>query len=877
MSASELPRTFDAAAAEQRYYAWWEESGFFTPSPDDPGEPYCIVIPPPNVTGSLHMGHAMDNTLQDILIRYKRMDGFNTVWIPGTDHAGIATEMMVTRKLKAQGVERLALGREAFLEKVWEWKAEYGNTITTQLRRLGVSCDWSRERFTMDEGLSRAVRQVFVNLYEQGLIYKGERLINWDPAGRTVLSDLEVEYDEAHQSELWSFAYPLSDGSGEIVVATTRPETMLGDTAIAVNPADERYQHLIGKTVRHPILDREIPIIGDSILVDMAFGTGAVKVTPAHDPNDYEVGLRHDLPFITLFDETATVNAAGGPYAGQDRFEARENIKSRLAELGLDRGTEAHTMRIGRSQRTGAIVEPMISKQWFVRMKPLAGPALAAVENGSTNFVPKQWENTYFTWMRNIRDWCISRQLWWGHRIPAWECADCGEQTVAIQDPTACAHCEGVKLIQDPDALDTWFSSALWPFSVFGWPDKTPELDTWYPGAVLVTGFDIIFFWVARMIFSGVHHMGAPPFKDVCIHGLLRDEHGQKMSKTKGNVIDPLEAIDEHGCDAFRFTLAQATVQGRDPHWNPRLPDASARFVNKIWQAFRFASLNLEDYDAAAVAEPSVYDRWILVRTGAAAARVRDALDTYRFNDAATEIHAFIWGEFCDWYLELSKPAMKAGGPARAAAQQTLVTVLAAIARLIHPVMPFLSEELWQRLPDAVKSGVETVMLAPYPHADDFPQDDAILSEVAFVQQAIVGLRKLKNDMELSPRVELALQVRGERTDTLAAHLGGLSHMARVVSITPSDERPLASATVPVPGAEIFVPLAGLVDLDAERSRLDAELQKVDKDIRDLTKRLGNPGFVDRAPPDVVQRFRDKLVAAQARREQLAAAREALS
>ena len=878
MSATELPRTFDAAAAEQRYYSWWESSGFFTPSPDDPGEPYCIVIPPPNVTGSLHMGHAMDNTLQDILIRYKRMDGFNTLWVPGTDHAGIATEWVVTRKLKAEGIDRLELGREKFLEKVWEWKAESGNTITTQLRRLGVSCDWSRERFTMDEGLSKAVRQVFVNLYEQGLIYKGERLINWDPVGQTVLSDLEVEYDDAYQSELWSFAYPLSDGSGEIVVATTRPETMLGDTAIAVNPADERYQHLIGQTVKHPLLEREIPIIGDSILVDMAFGTGAVKVTPAHDPNDYEVGLRHDLPFITIFDKAAVINEHGGAYQGLDRFEARKRIKAELAELGLDRGAKAHTMSIGRSQRSGAIVEPMISSQWFVRMKPLAGPALAAVENGATNFVPKQWENTYFTWMRNIKDWCISRQLWWGHRIPAWECGACGQHTVATEDPTACAHCGSADLQQDSDALDTWFSSALWPFSVFDWPNRTDELAKWYPTAVLVTGFDIIFFWVARMIFSGIHHMGSPPFKDVCIHGLLRDEHGQKMSKTKGNVIDPLEAIDEHGCDAFRFTLAQATVQGRDPHWNPRLPEANARFVNKIWQAFRFANLNLEDYDAEAGASAplSVYDRWILARTGAAVARVRAALDTYRFNDAATEIHAFIWGEFCDWYLELSKPAMKAGGEERAAAQHTLVRVFGALARLIHPVMPFLSEELWQRLPATVRGGVDTVMKAPYPSVAEFPEDPAILEEVAFLQQAIVGLRKLKNDMEVSPKVPLDLIVRGERTATLQAHLGGLGHMARVVSITAGD-RPEEAATVPVPGAEMFVPLAGLVDLDAERGRLDAELQKVDKDLADLAKRLGNPGFVDRAPPPVVQKFRDKQAEAVARREQLAAARAALS
>ncbi len=873
------PRTFDPADAEQRYYRWWEESGFFGASPDDEGDPYCIVIPPPNVTGSLHMGHAMDNTLQDVLIRYKRMDGYNTLWVPGTDHAGIATEWVVTRMLREQGIDRLELGREAFLERVWDWKAESGDIITNQLRRLGVSCDWTRERFTMDDGLSRAVRQVFVNLYEQGLIYQGERMINWDPVGRTVLSDLEVEYDDDYASELWSFAYPLSDGSGEIVVATTRPETMLGDTAIAVNPSDPRYQHLIGQTVTHPILGRQIPIIGDAILVDVEFGTGAVKVTPSHDPNDYEVGKRHDLPFIPMLDEGGRVNDNGGPFAGQDRMEARENVKARLTELGLFRGREDHVMSLGRSQRSGAVVEPMVSKQWFVKMRPLAGPALATVEHGSTRFVPKQWENTYFTWMRNIRDWCISRQLWWGHRIPAWHCEDCGEINVATETPEACSSCDGTRLRQDEDVLDTWFSSALWPFSVFGWPEPTPELAKWYPTSVLVTGFDIIFFWVARMIFSGVHHMGAAPFADVCIHGLLRDEHGQKMSKTKGNVVDPLEAIDAYGCDAFRFTLVQATVQGRDPHWNPRLPEANARFVNKIWQAFRFASMNLEDYDPAAggAAEPSVYDRWILARTGAAVARVREALDSYRFNEAATEIHAFVWGEFCDWYLELSKPAVYGGGDARAAAQHTLVTVLGAIARLIHPLMPFLSEEIWQRLPEEARGGVETVMLAAYPKPSDFPEDAAMLAEVALLQQAVVKLRKLKADMELSPRAELVVLARGEHVATLIAHQSGLHHLVRVTSVSERADRPAGSATLVVPGTELFVPLEGLVDLDAERSRLDKELGKVDRDLADLSKRLGNPGFVDRAPAQVVQKFRDKQVQAQARREHLAAAREALS
>jgi len=869
---SDLPKIYDPHAAAERYYAWWEESGYFTPDPaeESPKGSFSIVIPPPNVTGSLHMGHALDNVLQDILIRYKRMDGFNTLWIPGTDHAGIATQLVVTRKLAAEGIDRVELGREKFLEKTWEWKDESGGQITHQLRKLGVSCDWSRERFTMDEGLSKAVRKVFCKLYDEGLIYRDTRLINWDPGGLTVLSELEVEYEENYQGELWSFAYPLSDGSGEIVVATTRPETMLGDTAVAVHPDDERYRHLIGETVHNPLVDRHITIVADAILVDPEFGTGAVKVTPAHDFNDYEVGKRHDLEFITIFDERAHVNAAGGRFEGMERFAARKAVKAAIAELGLDRGSKPHLMALGRSQRGNAVVEPMLSAQWFVRMKPLAAPAIAAVERGATEFVPKGWENTYFAWMREIRDWCISRQLWWGHQIPAWTCSDCGHLAVCEQDPTECEQCGSAAIVQDPDVLDTWFSSALWPFSTMGWPEDTPELRRWYPTSVLVTGFDIIFFWVARMMFSGIHNMGAVPFDKVCIHGLVRDAQGDKMSKTKGNTVDPLDTIADHGLDAFRYTLAFHATQGGDINWGDQLVEVSSRFVNKIWQAFRYVDMNLEGYEGSAAVELGTYDRWILARLGQATTRIRAALDDFRFDQAAQELQAFTWGELCDWYLEFSKAAIYGDGPARAAAQHTLVTCFSAVARLMHPIMPMLSEELWQRLP-----GTEgTVMLAAYPEAADFPNDNRILDEVALLQKTITALRRVRADMEISPKVPFHIHLRGESANTLRKHAGALAHLSRVESFL--DSPPENSATAIVPGCELLIDLEGTVDLDAERSRLDKEIDKTAKDVKQLGGKLGNAGFVAKAPEHVVQKFRDKLALAEERLKALEASREAL-
>jgi len=877
-----LPRIYDFRAAEARYYPWWESAGFFTADPEAPGEPYCIVIPPPNVTGSLHMGHALDNTLQDCLIRYKRMAGFNTVWIPGTDHAGIATQWVVERALREEGIERAEMGREAFLERVWAWKEEYGNRITHQLRRLGVSCDWSRERFTMDEGLSRAVRAVFVKLYEEGLIYQGTRLINWDPVGHTVLSDLEVEHEEGFPGELWSFAYPLVEGEGEIVVATTRPETMLGDTAVAVHPDDPRYRDLIGREVWNPLVEREIPIIGDAILVDPEFGTGAVKVTPAHDPNDYDTGKRHDLAFITIFDESAAVNEHGGRFEGMDRLVARRAVKAAMAELGLDRGSADHQMSVGRSQRSGAIVEPMVSTQWFVKMKPLAAPAIAAVERGFTRFVPGHWRNTYYAWMREIRDWCISRQLWWGHRIPAWHCGACGEVTVALEDPDACGACGSASIAQDEDVLDTWFSSALWPFSTMGWPDAdAADLAKWYPTSVLVTGFDIIFFWVARMMFSGLHNMGCVPFHDVFIHGLVRDAEGMKMSKTKGNVVDPLDAIEAHGCDAFRYTMIQsATAEGRDFNWDEERVVINARFVNKIWQAFRYTHMNLSGYDPTAEAAPGTYDRWILARTGQAATRIARALDNYRFNDAAAELQAFTWGELCDWYLEFSKHAIYGEGEARAAAQRALVTVFSAVARLMHPLMPFLSEELWQRLPEHVRAEHgETVMKAPWPLEADFPADDEALAQVPVLQEAIVAIRRIKAEMRLSPSAPLTVIAVGEGplAQTLASHAPALQHLSRASVGAPADAPPPKSATAVVRGQTMCIPLHGLVDIEAEVKRLDGEIKKAERDLGGLDKKLGNQHFVSRAPAEVVAKFERKRGDARARLEKLRAARAELS
>ena len=812
------------------------------------------------------MGHALNNTLQDVLIRYKKMDGFNTLWVPGTDHAGIATQWVVEKQLRAEGLDRREMGREKFVERVWKWKEQSGGTIFHQLRRLGVSCDWSRERFTLDEGLSEAVRDVFVQYYEQGIIYRAERLINWDPFAQTALSNLEVDNEEDFKAELWSFAYPLleatlcADGETrtELVVATTRPETMLGDTAVAVHPDDPRYQALIGKKVKHPFVDREITIIADAELVDPAFGTGAVKITPAHDFNDFAVGKRHGLAVINILNLDGTLNEEGGEFQGLDRFDAREAVKAKITELGLDRGAKEHLMALPRSERSGVPVEPMISTQWFVDMQKLAGPAIEAVETGKTRFVPKTWENTYYSWMRNIQDWCISRQLWWGHRIPAWFCSDCDGITVSKEDATSCTHCGSTHIRQDEDVLDTWFSSALWPFSTMGWPEQTADLAKYYPTSVLMTGFDIIFFWVARMMFSGLHLTGEVPFSDVYIHALIRDEHGQKMSKTKGNVIDPLTEIDKHGVDAFRFTLVALAAQGRDILWNDKRAEGYVKFQNKVWQAFRFLNMHIDKYDTNAEKEYTVYDHWMLARTHAAISRIRSALDNYRFNEAASELYGFVWNELCDWYLEFSKgtlyndeqPALQQG------AIDTLYKVFHAITRLMHPIMPFLSEELWQRLPDT--EGF--VIHASYPKAEEFAANQDALDQVAFLQEVITEVRRVRAEMGLKNSVKL--NIRSPFADKLQGQEKGLSDLCGVESVV-AGEKEGACVTIVVDAMSFYIPLMGIIDVAEEKKRLAKKIEDEEKSIGRLKGRLGNKKYVNNAPAHVVQETRDALTATE--------------
>ena len=882
MAHDELPPSYDPSEAAERWTKVWDDADLYRADPAAPGEPYSVVIPPPNVTGSLHMGHALNNTLQDVLVRFKRMDGYNAVWVPGTDHAGIATQWVVRRQLEAEGIDFWELGRERFVERVWEWKATCGDNIKNQLQCLGVSCDWSRERFTLDDDLKRAVAEHFVRLYKEGLIYRGERLINWDVIDRTALSDLEVEHEENVPAELYSFAYPIKeeDGGGEIVVATTRPETMLGDTAVAVHPDDPRYQHLIGRTLAHPFVDREIPIVADAILVDPEFGTGAVKVTPAHDFNDFEVGKRHDLPMINLLNPDGTMCGAAGEFEGLTVKDARKAVKAKLEEVGLARGAEPHTMNLARSQRSGAIVEPYLSTQWFVSMKPLAGPALAAVEHGATTFVPKSWENTYFAWLRDIRDWCISRQLWWGHRIPAWHCADCGHITVSTETPQACESCGGESLAQDSDVLDTWFSSALWPFSVFGWPDKTEDLARYYPTSVLVTGFDIIFFWVARMMFAGQHFMGSVPFKDVYIHALVRDSDGQKMSKTKGNVVDPLEVIGRWGADAFRFTLVAFAAQGRDVLWDEKRVEGYHRFTTKIWQSLRFCMMNKGDYSPDAPMTFGVYDDWMRTRTGQAVARVRSALDEYRFNDVANELYAFIWGDFCDWYIELCKTTIYDDNatPERLnGVRHTLFETLGAIVRMLHPIMPFFTEDIWQRLP--ATEGLVTT--APYPKASDYPSDPRVLEEFSTLQAAVSEVRRIRGEMQIPYRVPMRLLVGSdELLALLQGHAAGLRELAGVEAERLS-ERPKGVATAVICGVECVIPLEGVVDFKEELARLEKVITKVEKDIAQLDRRLGNKGFTDRAPAEVVAEVQAKRDAASQKLDTLLASRvrlqEALS
>jgi len=925
-----LPKTYDPTEVEPRWYDFWESKGFFEASadPEDDRTPYAIMIPPPNVTGVLHMGHACRTTFEDVLTRYQRMLGRNALWLPGTDHAGIATQVVVERQLEREGKTRHDLGREAFVERVWRWREESGGTILQQLRIMGASCDWSRERFTMTPELSRAVREAFVRLYEEGLIYRDTRLVNWDVKAQTVLSDLEVENDEGVQGELFEFAYPLEAG-GEVVVATTRPETMLGDTALAVHPEDPRYTHLHGTFATHPFVDRRVPIITDAELVDPEFGTGVVKVTPAHDPNDFATGKRHGLEEINILELDGRLNAAGGPFAGMERFAARKAVKAALDKRGLARGSKKHKMTLPRSQRSGTVVEPIISTQWFVRMKPLAEPAITAVEDGRVRILPGEWTKTYFHWMRNIQDWCISRQLWWGHQIPAWYCDACGEVIVSREDPTDCANCGAEDLRRDPDVLDTWFSSALWPFSTLGWPDDTPDLRRFYPGDDLETGYDILFFWVARMIMMGMHFLGEVPFRRVLLAGMVTDERGEKMSKVKGNVIDPLDVIRgasgktlldkaekagakstaylaktypdgfaPHGADALRMTLLSYSPGTHRIALSMKRVEGYRNFANKLWNASRFALMHLREDDApktrAAPAFPSeptlLANRWVLSRLGRVLETARRGIDDYRLDEASGALYHFLWDELCDWFLELSKPALEAGGEGAAETRAVLRHVLEPSLRAFHPMMPFITEEIWQRIPKP-DDAPESLCIAAYPDpVGDARRDVEAEAEMETLQGIIVAARTVRAEHDLPRSKRIPVHVRPE-TETvarflaqqeagLAALTGAEVTLEAVPAATPTgaDPGPVPPRTAVsvVPGATVLVPLEGLVDLDKERERLARELKKIDKDLGVVTKKLDNAGFVERAPAEVVAKERGRRAELTAEREKLAAALDAL-
>ena len=869
---SELPKTYDPKSVEDKLYKFWVDSGFFHAEVNPDKKPYTIVIPPPNVTGQLHMGHAFDETLQDILIRTKRMQGYEALWMPGTDHAGIATQIKVEENLrKEEGLTRYDLGREEFLKRVWAWKDKFGSRIISQLKKLGTSCDWDRERFTMDEGCSKAVREVFVNLYNKGLIYKGHRIINWCPHCATALSDAEVEY-ETQPGKLWHIRYPLADGSGELVVATTRPETFMGDTGVAVNPNDERYKHLIGKTCILPIMNREIPIFGDEY-VDMEFGTGCVKVTPCHDPNDFEMGQRHDLEQILVFNEDATVNANGGKYEGMDRYECRKAVVKDLEEGGYLVKIEDHEHNVGTCYRCGTTVEPMTSAQWFVKMAPLAKPAMDVVNEGKTKFVPDRFSKTYLRWMENVHDWCISRQLWWGHRIPAFYCEDCGEMTVSKTDVCTCPKCGGTHIHQEEDVLDTWFSSALWPFSTLGWPDKTKELDYFYPTSTLVTGYDIIFFWVARMIFSGVEHMGETPFKTVYIHGLVRDAQGRKMSKSLGNGIDPLEVIDQYGADALRFTLATGNSPGNDMRFSDERVQASRNFCNKIWNASRFIQMNLTIDKDKAVELPSdlaIEDKWIISKFNTLVADVTRNIDQYELGLAAAKLNDFIWENFCDWYIEIAKTRLQTGDEN---VQKVLCYVLSGAMQLLHPFMPFITETIWQALPHEGPS----VMVSAWPEYKDELHFAAEEAQMESLMDAVRAIRNRRAEMNVPPSKKAKVLILTEKKDTFSAGAGFFPKLAyaseiELIDAVPADAAKMAS--VVTGDAQIYMPMGDLIDFEAERARLGKEKSKVEADIDFVMKKLNNPKFVDKAPEKVVAAEREK---AEKLREHLAKLEESIA
>ena len=850
---SELAKTYAPREFEDRIYQNWCDKGYFTPDVNDGKPPFSVVIPPPNVTGQLHMGHALDETLQDILVRYKRMQGFSTLWVPGTDHAGIATQIKVEEQLrKNENLTRYDLGREKFLERVWDWKHQYGSRIINQLKKLGTSCDWTRERFTMDEGCSRAVKEVFVNLYEKGLIYRGNRIINWCPHCATALSDAEVEYSE-QAGHFWHIKYPIKGSDKYVEIATTRPETMFGDTAVAVNPNDERYTDLVGKTLILPIVGREIPVIADDY-VEIGFGTGCVKITPAHDPNDFLVGQRHGLEQIKVMNDDATINHWGGKYEGMDRYEARKALVADLEAGGYLLKVEPHTHNVGTCYRCGTTVEPITSNQWFVKMQPLAEPALEVVRDGRVRFEPERFTKIYTNWMENVHDWCISRQLWWGHRIPAYYCDKCGEMVVSKTDVDTCPKCGG-HMTQESDVLDTWFSSALWPFSTLGWPDKTPELAKYYPTSVLVTGYDIIFFWVARMIFSGLEHMGKEPFSTVFIHGLVRDAKGRKMSKSLGNGIDPLEVIDKYGADALRFALATGNAPGNDMRFSDEKIEAARNFANKLWNAARFVLMNLDidEVKLPDAADLALEDKWILDKLNDLAANVCQNLDHYEVGVSLANIYDFVWDMFCDWYIELCKPRLAAGDKT---AQNVIAYVLSETLKLLHPFMPFITEEIYQKLP----RDAESIMISAFPRENPALHFDAEAAEMEKIIALIKAIRARRTEMGVAPSRHAKLYIVTKSIETFAAaapffqKLAGASEVELVDSYADS-----TAVQIITDSAVAYIPLADMIDFEAERKRLTTELEKNANEIKRVEAKLANEGFTSKAPAAVIEGERQKL------------------
>ncbi len=847
----ELAKAYEPHEVEERIYEFWMNGKYFHAEVDSKKKPYTIVIPPPNITGQLHMGHALDETLQDILIRFRRMQGYSALWLPGTDHASIATEAKIVEAMKQEGVTKEDIGRDGFMKRAWEWKEKYGGTIISQLKKLGSSCDWDRERFTLDEGCSKAVKEVFVKLYNEGLIYRGERMINWCPNCKTSISDAEVDFAEK-DGNFWHIRYPLADGSGYLNLATTRPETMLGDTAVAVHPEDERYQHLIGKMLILPLVGREIPIVADTY-VEHDFGTGVVKITPAHDPNDFEVGLRHNLPVINIMDESGVINENGGEYQGMDRLDARKKIVKALEEQGYLIKVEPIKHNVGTCYRCKTVVEPRVSKQWFVKMEPLAKPAVKAVEDGEVKFVPERFDKIYFNWMNNIKDWCISRQLWWGHRIPAWYCDDCNEITVSRETPHACCKCGSTHIHQDEDTLDTWFSSALWPFSTLGWPDNTDELNYFYPTSTLVTGYDIIFFWVARMIFSGLAHMGKVPFDTVFIHGIVRDANGVKMSKSLGNGIDPLEVIDQYGADALRFMLATGNSPGNDMRYSPEKVEASRNFANKIWNAARFILMNLEGHEIKNELpnELTTEDKWIISSFNRVAKEITENLEKFELGIAAQKIYDFLWDVFCDWYIEIAKIRMNSDDAQTAQnAREVLVWVMTGTLKLLHPFMPFITEEIWQTLPHEG----DALIVAQWPEycqEHDFPEAEL---EMQRIMDVIRGVRNRRAEMNVPPSRKTNLYIATAEPNTFENGIAILNKLAYATQITIGQAFDIEGAvTIVTNDAKVYIPMDELVDKKAELARLNKELETAKKQFAQVNGKLNNQGFLSKAPAQVVE------------------------